>query len=991
MAISLISSANGYLGDLYSDNYGTLSIDGTGADYLLFFMMNTHQIVHDPSVSYAGIPLTKRAETLKTTEGELSVWELKYPKTGINDLRIIVYDPGYPVVDSDLLGPSSGIAMMYSGLSESISVILQKDEGTSFTKSISSIVSTDKLYVPFFQIYGVSSTPSVSGWADLSRSSSTYIDANLYEKTSSSGTVTFDGSNSEYRFFHYGIIKIQEGTFPIANSVPLTKTIEIKNSSVFVTGGVDTSGSNVASLDFDFRNPGSLPLNVTFTRSSTSTYIDSNGDEQIADINVPAWTYDESGNLRGLRNEESTEYRASDNVILQLVEGVYVVTITREDGTISFLPDTELPWNYIVPKSNSPLQYVKIQSPGGPTDGSGIGGVVEAIETFDCNGGDLLLVALTYPSEPPPPSITFDGVSLKMLENFENILSPNDAPHVGRMVLYSLSNPPNGPKQLRVWDNDRYIGQIIIHCISVKNSSGVIGAKTIKSPWQINPEMHFDSGVKPGSLVLIFESSLWSREGNGFYINADSPYTELSYDSGPYGKGYLWKSTTSEGISSIFLHRNPDVHGWIQLLGIELYPELNQLPDLSGQTSHIFSDISNNIICDTYLPEATNQKSVIYYDTWSDTPNVWGINGTRINLSSARNINDYQLVKIPPYIDRVILHASAPLYTYSGYDSNVQETTGLSWSGSAIELKNAINLLKERNKNIQVLVSIMQLYREGGGGIYATSREPYNEFGFGGMTNSHWQSIKLFIDDMGIDGIDIDYECGSIDVDVSKHCWTNADGTRSCYTDAELVDVVKTARFYLPREDGYILTIAAWHVGCYGERNTPFTNSKPGGWGAGGNICLSRDLDARNAIDGIHIMTYDAGTSFDPVEALKSYQYYFPDTPCFIGLRLGTKEWGPSIDQMPRRNMDDFMQYINASIEEDSGGAFIYSMFWDFAEPSAERYSSSGKYGWEYPNSNMAAPFLGKRYNHKNTDVPLVGRRNISRNKVLNSIIKPKR
>ena len=117
-------------------------------------------------------------------------------------------------------------------------------------------------------------------------------------------------------------------------------------------------------------------------------------------------------------------------------------------------------------------------------------------------------------------------------------------------------------------------------------------------------------------------------------------------------------------------------------------------------------------------------------------------------------------------------------------------------------------------------------------------------------------ALRHLVDDLGLDGVDVDYELMSQVPDLEHHCWTDADGVRRCYTDAELVEVVKRFRRWFPRP--YLLSWAGVHVGCYGE--PPFHRSAPagGGWNGGYALALARDAEAAAALDHINIMTYVA-------------------------------------------------------------------------------------------------------------------------------------
>lgn len=217
--------------------------------------------------------------------------------------------------------------------------------------------------------------------------------------------------------------------------------------------------------------------------------------------------------------------------------------------------------------------------------------------------------------------------------------------------------------------------------------------------------------------------------------------------------------------------------------------------------------------------------------------------------------------------------------------------------------------------------------------------QAYFPLGFGGMTAAHVACMRQFCDDMGLAGVVIDYENLPPDLDPAHHCWDNPDGTRSCYTDTEMISVVNLVRAGLPSP--YLVFLDALHVGAYGQ--VPYRTAAPFGWNSGYNLALSRDAGATAALDGIHIMSYDAGVDYDPTVALAAYQHFFPATPLYLGLRVGPPEVGPV-----KRTMADFTTYLNQVVLTAAAGVFIYSMQWPDIEPT-------GDIGPDYPNAVLAA------------------------------------
>src|SRR5579883_2115806 len=163
-----------------------------------------------------------------------------------------------------------------------------------------------------------------------------------------------------------------------------------------------------------------------------------------------------------------------------------------------------------------------------------------------------------------------------------------------------------------------------------------------------------------------------------------------------------------------------------------------------------------------------------YYQTWSDS---WKANGA-----------DTVLAKLPSYVNVVNLSFMEPNASYASGSGSLGGT-GLSFPYDGPTLKAAVAALHASHPNTKVIVSV------------------------GGATYPSWSSfnaapIAAFVNDFGLDGVDIDYE-------PSNPGCTNGGGTVSCPSDAEYVGVINAMRAALPRPKW--LTIAAWSVGAYGE------------------------------------------------------------------------------------------------------------------------------------------------------------------------------
>lgn len=114
----------------------------------------------------------------------------------------------------------------------------------------------------------------------------------------------------------------------------------------------------------------------------------------------------------------------------------------------------------------------------------------------------------------------------------------------------------------------------------------------------------------------------------------------------------------------------------------------------------------------------------------------------------------------------------------------------LSCSNPPSIVKAAIATLKATRPSTRVLLSV-------GGSAYTN---------WAGLSTT---CIKALVQDLDLDGFDLDYEPANI-------ACTVANGAVSCNTDAQSVAVTAALRAALPRPT-YLMGAATWHIGMYGE------------------------------------------------------------------------------------------------------------------------------------------------------------------------------
>lgn len=273
---------------------------------------------------------------------------------------------------------------------------------------------------------------------------------------------------------------------------------------------------------------------------------------------------------------------------------------------------------------------------------------------------------------------------------------------------------------------------------------------------------------------------------------------------------------------------------------------------------------------------STDDKVFVgYFQSWSET---W-----------ASTPEELQLSKIAPYVNMVIVSFMKPDATYiqGSYDLSY---TGLNFSADPKVVKDAIALLKQRNPNTKVLLAV-------GGASYTN------------FAQLNATAIANVVSDFGFDGVDIDYE-----PDDNAVC-SYVGSQISCTTDTEFRSVVSQVREVLPRP--YLVTVAAWSIGAYGEGQ--WTDSQPKGQKTGLLLNLLRSSEAA-MIDQLHVMSYDAGTSYNPQEALAAYQNYFSGK-VVMGVEVPPEAWGGHVYTIP--TVENLAQEV---VNKNAAGLMLWSL-----------------------------------------------------------------
>ena len=199
-------------------------------------------------------------------------------------------------------------------------------------------------------------------------------------------------------------------------------------------------------------------------------------------------------------------------------------------------------------------------------------------------------------------------------------------------------------------------------------------------------------------------------------------------------------------------------------------------------------------------------------------------------------------------------------YNKGSYDLT---KTGLQFTANGKVVKDAIALLKQRNPNTKALVAV--------GGFTYTNFEQLNP-----------TVVTNVVKDFGFDGVDIDYE------PTNPQC-SSSNGKVSCTSDLEFRRVVSQIRKALPKP--YLITAAAWSIGAYGEDK--WANAQPLGMKTGLMLNLMHSPESK-MIDQLHVMSYDAGITYNPQEALAAYQNYFKGR-VVMGMEVPPEGWGDNV------------------------------------------------------------------------------------------------
>ena len=275
----------------------------------------------------------------------------------------------------------------------------------------------------------------------------------------------------------------------------------------------------------------------------------------------------------------------------------------------------------------------------------------------------------------------------------------------------------------------------------------------------------------------------------------------------------------------------------------------------SSALSGTFSIGTENIV----VTPLSSGAMPVWYDTFYSFADVTSqyVSGA---TTPAALVANTRLSKIPNYCNKVLISFAQPNFTYTSGQINTltayqfQSNTGIQYADTPANMKAATDLLRVRNPHVKILLAV-------GGASYNMWSSPA------------YAAIALFVNEMGWDGVIIDYEPSTYNFGC-----TISGSSVSCTADSTLQAIVTAFRTALPRPK--LLEIVGWSNGCYGLGSY---NTQPSQYDAGSFINLASS-SAGAALDAVHIASYDDDPNYDPYTALLSYLHYY-SIPVYLTAR----------------------------------------------------------------------------------------------------------
>jgi hypothetical protein len=225
-----------------------------------------------------------------------------------------------------------------------------------------------------------------------------------------------------------------------------------------------------------------------------------------------------------------------------------------------------------------------------------------------------------------------------------------------------------------------------------------------------------------------------------------------------------------------------------------------------------------------------------------------------------------KLVATPRGYTHVILAFAKPDFVWNGKDWT---GTGLQFAGSPADVRREIAALQARGTKVVLAV---------GGATYLNWAPLAAEGEHPGKITA---ALTKFVADLGLDGIDVDYE-------------TDGTGPKQIAEYRGVIRALSNAA------GAKMLSLAAWSTGadCSKATGTAPCGGKTGVWDGrtGRERLVFADTSLLAKLAMINVMSYDAGIeSFDPVKAWSLYRDLVPARITLnIGFEISPEGWGPA-------------------------------------------------------------------------------------------------
>jgi hypothetical protein len=304
----------------------------------------------------------------------------------------------------------------------------------------------------------------------------------------------------------------------------------------------------------------------------------------------------------------------------------------------------------------------------------------------------------------------------------------------------------------------------------------------------------------------------------------------------------------------------------------------------SSSVSATTSNTSSSTLTVGQVANPNGRYYAGYYPTWSDNWfTVMNWDGTKKSDNDIYNASNF--AKVPGVYTHVMVAFAQPNFTWGGMAANSWSGTGINFNATPADIKEVIRILHILKKRVVLAV---------GGATYTSWSALAAEAGSTGSPTKG--ALTQFMRDMGIDGLDVDFEV------------TGADSaTVSQYASA--IQAMREATDAAGA--GHILTVAAWSTGSDYIAGTQSDPGYPGTlsyWGGSAGrerlafkyTVMSGPLAGRKIgtlFDVVNIMAYDAQTyHYDPVTAFDQYRALVPSTTVVsLGLEIPPEGWAGGI------------------------------------------------------------------------------------------------